>query len=350
MLALAGRALLRKTRQRTGPSAARAVLARRLLTTPSAARPSPYPNNDPQASPSRLLAAAIEAAESAPNKRTVFIGNIREDTTTQDLCNAIRLGALQRIVYNTHQAFAFVTFMDPTAALAFYIYASVHGVWANRRRLHVAWSKNAEHLPPILAEAVQKGASRCVYVGNIENWETFSEERLTRDFANFGVIEHARFLRDMNAGWIHFENLYDAVKAVTRLGERLEYTEIRLGYGTDRCARMPRPRVEYGRSSRYDDNNVGTSSAVLAGPGAGLELDRQTLQTGDIADLSEPIEHEEDEENSFPMFDHELEDAEEEKEEEEERSFYQQHHIASHPSNERPPPDATPTDQRFGPL
>ena len=49
-------------------------------------------------SPAFAMAAAAAAAGSQMN-RTVYLGNIHPETTTEDLCNAIRGGVLQSVRY-----------------------------------------------------------------------------------------------------------------------------------------------------------------------------------------------------------------------------------------------------------
>lgn len=146
--------------------------------------------------------------------RTIYLGNIHPETTTEDLCNAIRGGVLQTIRYMQDKHIAvcsplipaahypltmviqFVTFVDPAAAMTFYQVASLQGLTLNNRRLKVGWGKNSGPLPPTLALSVHSGATRNVYIGNIEDFEAFSEERLKRDFGEYGDIELVNFLKE----------------------------------------------------------------------------------------------------------------------------------------------------------
>ena len=64
------------------------------------------------------------------------------------------------------------------------------------RRLKIGWGKNSGPLPPALALAVHAGATRNVYVGNIEDFDTFTEEKLKRDFGEYGEIELVNFLKE----------------------------------------------------------------------------------------------------------------------------------------------------------
>lgn len=89
-----------------------------------------------------------------------------------------------------------MTFVDPAAAFTFFQVASYQGLTLNNRRLKIGWGKNAGPLPTSLALAVHAGATRNVYIGNVEDFETFTEERLKRDFGEYGDIELVNFLKE----------------------------------------------------------------------------------------------------------------------------------------------------------
>lgn len=90
----------------------------------------------------------------------------------------------------------FITFIDPAAAFTFYQVASYQGLTLNNRRLKVGWGKNSGPLSPALALAVHSGATRNVYIGGIEDFELFNEERLKRDFGEYGDIELVNYLKE----------------------------------------------------------------------------------------------------------------------------------------------------------
>ncbi|EJT97004.1 hypothetical protein DACRYDRAFT_59730 [Dacryopinax primogenitus] len=203
------------------------------------------------------LAAGFGASGAVPNMRTVYLGNIHPDTTTEDLCNAVRGGVLQSVRYMKDKHIAFVTFIDPSAALAFFNIASLQGLSVNNRRLKIGWGKSSNPLPPALAVAVQGGATRNVYVGNIDDWEKWAEDRLRRDFGEFGDIELINSLREKNCAWVNFTNISSAMKAIEAMRVRPEYAHLRVSYGKDRCANPPRAGVQGGGSRR--NNNGGVS-------------------------------------------------------------------------------------------
>ena len=153
--------------------------------------------------------------------------------------------------------YQFVTFIDPTAAYTFYQVASYQGLNLNNRRLKIGWGKNAGPLPASLGLAVQSGATRNVYVGNIEDFETFTEDRLKRDFGEFGEIELVNFLREKyfsisffvffhglivvrNCAFVNFTNISNAIKAIDGIKIKPEYASLRIAHGKDRCANPPR--------------------------------------------------------------------------------------------------------------
>lgn len=92
----------------------------------------------------------------------------------------------------------FITFIDPAAALTFFHTSSSphQPLTLNNRRLKVGWGKNPGPLPPALALSVHAGATRNVYIGNIEDFEAFSEDRLRRDFEEWGEVELVNFLKE----------------------------------------------------------------------------------------------------------------------------------------------------------
>ncbi|KAB5593791.1 RNA-binding protein [Ceratobasidium theobromae] len=197
------------------------------------------PGFDSPTSPAFAMAAAAAAAGSQMN-RTVYLGNIHPETTTEDLCNAIRGGVLQSIRYMQDKHIAFVTFVDAASAFTFYQVATYQGMTLNNRRLKIGWGKNSGPLPPALAIAVHSGATRNVYIGNIEDFENFSEEKLRRDFEEFGDIELINFLKEKGAAFINFTNIASAIKAIDAVKNREPYSGLRVSYGKDRCANAPR--------------------------------------------------------------------------------------------------------------
>lgn len=99
--------------------------------------------------------------------------------------------------YLTRSSFRqFVTFIDPSAAFTFHSTATFSGLTLNNRRLKIGWGKHSGPLSPSLALSIQSGATRNVYVGNIEDFDKFSVEKLKRDFGEYGEIELVNYLKE----------------------------------------------------------------------------------------------------------------------------------------------------------
>ncbi|KAI0820968.1 hypothetical protein BC629DRAFT_1278163 [Irpex lacteus] len=199
--------------------------------------------------------------------RTVYLGNIHPETTTEDLCNSIRGGVLQSLRYMQDKHIAFVTFIDPAAALSFFQIASYQGLSLNNRRLKIGWGKNSGPIPPALALAVHSGATRNVYVGNIEDFDTFSDEKLKRDFSEYGEIELVNFLKEKNCAFVNFTNISNAIKAIEGIKNKPDYANLRIAHGKDRCANPPRSGPQGGM------RRTASGNGTLATPMSAVDAD-----------------------------------------------------------------------------
>ena len=130
--------------------------------------------------------------------RTVYLGNLHPDTTAEDICNHVRGGILQYIRYMPDRHIAFVTFIDANAALAFFHMASLTGITIHNRRLKIGWGRPSGALSPAMALAVQSGASRNVYLGNIDNPEMMNEDKIRADLSQYGELEMVNTLKERN--------------------------------------------------------------------------------------------------------------------------------------------------------
>lgn len=172
--------------------------------------------------------------------RTIYLGNIHPETSIEEICNHIRGGILQTIRYLPEKHIAFVTFVDANSALAFHHLASYSGVMIHNRRLKIGWGKHSGPLSPAIAMAVQAGASRNVYVGNIEDSTSLSEEKLRKDFSQHGDVELVNSLPEKNCAFVNFCNIQNAIKAIEAMKNHEEYRSVKISHGKDRCGRtMP---------------------------------------------------------------------------------------------------------------
>lgn len=165
--------------------------------------PSPFSGDD-EAQPdesggtprSQMSLGQVEPQLHQFGNRTVYLGNLHANTTAEDICNHVRGGILQSIRYLADRHIAFVTFVDHNAALTFYHMASVTGMTIHNRRPKVGWGKSTGPLSPGLALAVQAGASRNVYLGNIADPSLMDEQKIRADLSEYGELEMVNTLKD----------------------------------------------------------------------------------------------------------------------------------------------------------
>lgn len=188
-----------------------------------------------------VAAAAVATQAGGVNNlgnRTVYLGNIHPETTIEEICNVVRGGLLHHIRYIPDKHICFVTFIDPTSAASFYALSNIQGLMIHNRRLKIGWGKHSGALPPAIALAVSGGASRNVYVGNLD--ESWTEERLRQDFSEYGEIELVNTLREKSCAFVNFINISNAIKAIEAIRSREDYQRFKVNFGKDRCGNAPR--------------------------------------------------------------------------------------------------------------
>ncbi|KIV95441.1 hypothetical protein PV10_03097 [Exophiala mesophila] len=224
-----------------------------------------------------VAAAAVATTAGGVNNlgnRTVYLGNIHPETTIEEICNVVRGGLLHHIRYIPDKHICFVTFIDPTSAASFYALSNLQGLMIHNRRLKIGWGKHSGALPPAIALAVSGGASRNVYIGNLD--ESWSEERLRQDFSEYGDIELVNTLREKSCAFVNFTNIANAIKAIEAVRGREEYKRFKINFGKDRCGNPPRQNLNMnGNQGRMQGGIDGTDSPALVNG-----FDHAASQTG----------------------------------------------------------------------
>jgi RNA recognition motif-containing protein len=207
-----------------------------------------------------VAAAAVATTAGGVNNlgnRTIYLGNIHPETTIEEICNVVRGGLLHHIRYIPDKHICFVTFIDPTSAASFYALSNLQGLMIHNRRLKIGWGKHSGPLPPAIALAVSGGASRNVYIGNLD--EAWTEERLRQDFSEYGEIELVNTLREKSCAFVNFTNIANAIKAIEGMRNREEYRRFKINFGKDRCGNPP-------RQAGNNPNSQGRNGQGLEGP------------------------------------------------------------------------------------
>ncbi|KAF2228123.1 hypothetical protein BDZ85DRAFT_246538 [Elsinoe ampelina] len=203
-------------------------------------------------------AAVASTAGGASNvgNRTIYLGNIHPETTIEEICNVVRGGLLHHIRYIPDKHICFVTFIDPTAAASFFALSNLQGLMIHNRRLKIGWGKHSGPLPPAISMAVAGGASRNVYIGNLD--ETWTEERLRQDFQEYGEIELVNTLREKSCAFVNFTNIANAIKAIEAVRGKDEYKRFKVNFGKDRCGNPPRQNLQAQQQQAVQQEMNGT--------------------------------------------------------------------------------------------
>jgi RNA recognition motif-containing protein len=218
-----------------------------------------------------VAAAAVATSAGGVNNlgnRTVYLGNIHPETTIEEICNVVRGGLLHHIRYIPDKHICFVTFIDPTSAASFYALSNLQGLMIHNRRLKIGWGKHSGALPPAIALAVSGGASRNVYIGNLD--ESWTEERLKQDFSEYGEIELVNTLREKSCAFVNFTNIANAIKAIEAVRGREEYKRFKVNFGKDRCGNPPRQMNQ----NQGQNQQNGSDGVQSPSPISGLQPNR----------------------------------------------------------------------------
>lgn len=193
--------------------------------------------------------AAIDTSSGGPNNlgnRTIYIGNLPQGTKIEDICNLVRGGILQSIKLLNDISVCFITFIDATLAAQFFAMCSLYGIIINRKRCKIGWGKHSGPLPQEILEHVSKGATRNLYIGQINctdvtdrSYQMFKDSEAVMQWAqDFGEIEQINFLPHSQCCFINYTNIQSAITALEELSQREELRSLKLNYGKDRCGNL----------------------------------------------------------------------------------------------------------------
>ncbi|CAG85945.1 DEHA2C04796p [Debaryomyces hansenii CBS767] len=194
--------------------------------------------------------------------RTVYLGNLHQDSSVEEICNVVRGGLLQSIRFLKERHVCFITFIDPIAAAQFFAMCQLHGLTIHNRRIKVGWGKHSGPLSNALSLAVSNGASRNIYIGNITDFEYYNPSKLREDFTKFGDIEQINYLEEKNCAFINFVNIANAIKAIDGIKSFHDYKNLKINFGKDRCGNLPR---QFQNQNQNQNQNQGQNHNHSAG-------------------------------------------------------------------------------------
>lgn len=260
-------------------------------------------------------ATVVTAAGGQENlgNRTIYLGNLHQDTRVDELCNVVRGGLLHHIKHFPLKHMCFITFVDPMAAAQFFASATMHNLVVHGKRVKVGWGRHLGPVPNSVQLAVTAGALRNVYIGlrtPAEGGKLPLEEQVRADFAVYGDTEQINYFGNHTCMFVNFLSISCAIRLVDDyqrvcLGEKAEkgdeatamlqkYAAYRVAFGKDRCGNPPKPRkrktksTALGRGSGDDTAWSVANSLMVDDTFASLGITRRGtngLFSGDIRQL-----------------------------------------------------------------
>jgi RNA recognition motif-containing protein len=192
-------------------------------------------------------AAAIATTAGGANNlgnRTIYLGNLPKDVKLEEICNVVRGGLLEVVKYFPDRHVCFVTFIDPIAAAQFFAMSQLHGLTIHTKKIKIGWGKHSGPLSVELTLAVSSGASRNIYIGNIDLHDPkFSQEALRTKFQEFGTVEQINYLAEKSCVFINFANISHAILAIDKIKIDPDFKDLKINFGKDRCGNIPRQFV-----------------------------------------------------------------------------------------------------------
>lgn len=166
---------------------------------------------------------------SAPTGRTVYVGSLPADAAVDELLSQVRFGPIDNVKILPEKNCAFISFLDPTTAAAFHSDALMRKIQLHGQELKIGWGKPSTVSTTVIVACQQNGATRNVYLGNLD--ESVTEQSLRDDLSRFGPIDQVKVVRDKNIAFVHFLSIATAIKVVQQLAQEPEWAGRKVNYG-----------------------------------------------------------------------------------------------------------------------
>jgi len=152
--------------------------------------------------------------------------------------------------------YGFITFIEEDAAAAFLQQATSDPPTIMGQAIQIGVGA-ARNLPQDVATAVASGATRNIYVGNID--ESVTDDFLRHVFSRFGPIDCVDVIAAKRIAFVHFCSLQDALKCKEALNNDPQWSRFRTNFGPDRCAAGSKHKKYADRASRSAATGMGAS-------------------------------------------------------------------------------------------
>eukprot|EP00238_Polyblepharides_amylifera_P003166 CAMPEP_0196591908 /NCGR_PEP_ID=MMETSP1081-20130531/71270_1 /TAXON_ID=36882 /ORGANISM="Pyramimonas amylifera, Strain CCMP720" /LENGTH=376 /DNA_ID=CAMNT_0041915435 /DNA_START=52 /DNA_END=1179 /DNA_ORIENTATION=+ len=141
--------------------------------------------------------------------RAVYISKLPPNTTIGDVLDlASKYGRIDNVALNQQKGSAFVNFIDDSYARQMYDDVQSSGLFLNDQQLIFGWAR-AKAMSQELQTAIEKGATRCLYLGSLT--PDISEQELL--MLGLTDVASIKMFPEKGFAFVTFFNLETAVKA-----------------------------------------------------------------------------------------------------------------------------------------
>ncbi|GFF30731.1 LON peptidase N-terminal domain and RING finger protein 2 [Aspergillus udagawae] len=180
---------------------------------------------------------SADSVSSPAAQRTVFIRGLSERATHQDVVDAVRGGALLHLYLRPRDHAAYVSFVEPAAAVEFLQHAKTHGCHVAGKRVEVSWNDRQFYLPPYVGSKIRNGATRNLVIYNVNANITESLIRTDLEHIHNLIVITVKF-KQGNA-YISTNSVHNTLFARSCMMSRGTYKGMRIGFYPDECAGLP---------------------------------------------------------------------------------------------------------------
>ncbi|CAO3597642.1 unnamed protein product [Absidia cylindrospora] len=164
--------------------------------------------------------------------RTIYLGNITKETTAREILDTVKTGMVEYLRILPEKGCAFLCFVDPAGAQAFYQNALSFHLKIHDSEIKIGWGKpSAPNFS--LQAAINDGASRCVFINHLDSG--MDSDALVTSLSRFGEIELVKIVSEKNIAFVSFSNIPSAINCVGALSMDPTWHGHRISYGRDRC-------------------------------------------------------------------------------------------------------------------
>jgi hypothetical protein len=199
-----------------------------------------------------VYAFSPAAAEQPPyarhEDRTVRLRNISDRAGLKDVLAWIRGGQVLDITMRPMDKACHVSFVEGSAAEAFFTYYRRKDLYIAGKRVDISWSDRQFILPNHVAGKVKGGATRNLVIRNAYQ-SFYTEQRIREDLDHIHQLVVVEVNHDHGDVYISLNSVHNALYARTCMMSRMMYKGKKIEFYPDNCE-QPLPELTFTKSRR----------------------------------------------------------------------------------------------------